>query len=545
MLRRFVCWLAVSALTLAPAASRIEAAPEAASTKKPAVVLRVASIDHLVGTVRYLAEVTGHEDQAKSMEDMIKNAAGPKGLEGIDTKKPLGAYAYIGQQGIDSEVVILIPYTEEKAILDLLERQGQKAKKEDDGTYSIKVENAPFSVHLRFANKYVYVSNSRERLAKEQLQQPAAILPPAQHGTAELLLRINEIPSELKDLALGGIENQLARAKDQQKNESEAENKLKGVTIDEMAGLLKSVLNNGSDLALTLDLDRDASDLSVSLSLSGKDGSPLATSIASMGQIQSLAAGLIGQSSAASMMAYVRLPQAMREAMLPVLEEQQKKALEKEKDQGKRELAETAWKAIKPTLQAAVLDMGFDLRGPSAANLYTVVAGIKVKDGKEIEQLIRKVKAKLPEDNEDLKLDVAKEGTVAIHQVKPRDLDANAKKMFGEKPIYFAVREDAILMALGDEGLAAVKESLAAAPRTASVFEMDLAFSRLAPLMTDKYDKATIEAAQKTLKDKGADRVRVSIKGGKALELRLGMKAQLLAFFGKLQERQKAGAQEK
>jgi hypothetical protein len=59
--------------------------------------------------------------------------------------------------------------------------------------------------------------------------------------------------------------------------------------------------------------------------------------------------------------------------------------------------------------------------------------------------------------------------------------------------------------------------------------------------MTDQYQDV-VETAQKTLKEKGADKLRFVIEGGKALKVRVGMKAQLIAFFTKLQDKKKAEA---
>ena len=45
----------------------------------------------------YLAKVAGQEEKAKQFDGMIQSKIGDKGLEGIDPKKPIGAYGWVGK----------------------------------------------------------------------------------------------------------------------------------------------------------------------------------------------------------------------------------------------------------------------------------------------------------------------------------------------------------------------------------------------------------------------------------------------------------------
>ena len=118
---------------------------------------------------------------------------------------------------------------------------------------------------------------------------------------------------------------------------------------------------------------------------------------------------------------------------------------------------------MSPTLKAGELDVGFDLRGPGAKDLYTLVVGLKVQKGADVEKLLRDVAQGRPAEQKSLKLDVAKAGDVDIHQIIPdpnQPLDENVKRLIGDNPdIYFAIRDDAILLAGGPDALAALKEA--------------------------------------------------------------------------------------
>ncbi len=171
--------------------------------------------------------------------------------------------------------------------------------------------------------------------------------------------------------------------------------------------------------------------------------------------------------------------------------------------------------------------MAADLRGPNDKGLYSAVAGIKVKDGAEIDKTFRKIVADLPaEERKAVKFDVEKVGSIGIHRITPDKNDKNTKEMFGDNPVYFAVREDALLVGLGDKGLSGVKEALAAEPKASKVMELQMAMSQLAPLMV-KDNKSAPEVAKKIFADdKDSDKLRISIEGGKVLKLRMALKAQ-------------------
>src|SRR5262249_8293236 len=143
--------------------------------------------------------------------------------------------------------------------------------------------------------------------------------------------------------------------------ETPAQKAFRGAVLDGLVARFKSLLNDGGTLALSLDLGRKATDLSLALSLSAKPDSGLAADIAGLGKARSGGASLVGPDSALNGQAHLALPEKMRTALAPVIDEGVKKALEGEKDRGKRELLSGLLQALAPTLKGAELDAGFDL----------------------------------------------------------------------------------------------------------------------------------------------------------------------------------------
>jgi len=121
MQRRLLCRATLLGLMLVmPSLARSAPAPEAKSDK-PSLILRVAALDQLRADLRYLAELVGQKETAGQLDALLKAKIGDNGLEGIDTKKPLGAYGWVKSSYEDSPLVVMIPVTDEKAFLALLE----------------------------------------------------------------------------------------------------------------------------------------------------------------------------------------------------------------------------------------------------------------------------------------------------------------------------------------------------------------------------------------------------------------------------------------
>src|SRR5262249_45581704 len=159
-------------------------------------------------------------------------------------------------------------------------------------------------------------------------------------------------------------------------------------------------------------------------------------------------------------------------------------------------------------------------RGPSAKNHYTLVAGIKLKNGDEIEKTLKELIQNLPQQVRDLvKMDAAKAANVNIHSVEiDRVRDEKVQeilgKFFGNEPLHFAVRSNAIMLAGGEGGLAALKRALDTKPGQAAPIHLALAAARLVPLMAKDQPAAPNAAKEAFGKHPGDDKVRFSLSGG-------------------------------
>jgi hypothetical protein len=259
---------------------------------KPALVLSLAPYDQLRSDVLYLARLAGQEDAAAQLDKLIEARTGDRGLAAIDRSKRMGAYGWIGPNGHDSSLVLLVPVADKNAFFNLLEYFNITTGRDGDGVYTATVERAPTPVYFRFANGYAYVtSRDKSVLDEDRLLAPAAVL--AEYGCTDavdadqkspsladdaakvyqanqscpnlelsLIVNIDRIPTELTDLALGELDLELAKAKETNAPpfETEWQRTFRLATIDEIAGAVKTLLYDGGETCVRLDLDRKAGD---------------------------------------------------------------------------------------------------------------------------------------------------------------------------------------------------------------------------------------------------------------------------------------------
>jgi hypothetical protein len=540
---RFVPYVALVCLAALPSVARPDDTKK--DTEAPAVVIRVRSLDGVLGDFKYLAGMLGQEEPVKQFEAMIRKRTGKKGLDGFDTKKPIGLYGTPGPNGLDSTIVLMLPVKDEKAVLDLVENLGATVEKDDDGVYTItheKTRDVP--VYYRIAHHYAYVTfRDKENIAKSKLLPPAAVLPPGHTGLISATVRIDLLPDEVKEKAISEFNLRLADQRDQRfEGKGKTQKELGAQAEKELRAQVKSFFNDGRELTIKINLDRKASDLSVELSLDGKPGSKLATAIADLGKTSSLFAGMVGKDSAASVLLSYTLPERVRKALTPVIDEGISKVVDKVPDETLRAVTEKLLKVLAPSLKAGEIDAAIDLRGPSAKKHYTLVAGVKLKNGKEVEKTIKEVVKDLPAQIRDaIKLDAEKAGAVNIHGVEiDRFLDDSARELFGNEPIYFAVRSNALYLAAGEDSLKAIKEALAAKPGTARMIQIDLSMARLAQLMARDNPDAPKAAEKAFAKGEEGDRVHIVLEGGSAFKARISIKPAVLKFFHELEEAKKS-----
>src|SRR5947209_1756096 len=91
------------------------------------------------------------------------------------------------------------------------------------------------------------------------------------------------------------------------------------------------------------------------------------------------------------------LPDKLRAALTGLLNEATKKSLGETTDESKRVQVRRMMEALQPTFKSGEIDLAFSLRGPGAGDRYTLVGGVKLKEGEKLAKTLRELLQGLPE----------------------------------------------------------------------------------------------------------------------------------------------------
>jgi len=524
MRMRFLMGFVAVAAILAPASLR------AGDPKPPTLVIRLKAVDGILQDVRYIAKLAGQEDKVQQLDGMLKAFD-----VGIDQKKPIGIYADLSSEagGLPS-VVALIPVASEDALLNILTGRLQiTPKKGEDGVYTIEnIPNVPVPVFLRFDHGYACVTAmDKSAISKEKLLDPSKVLP-EDDAVIAIDARLGDIPQQGKQMMLMGLENGLNMAKEQkQPNETPEMAKMRVEMIEKVGEHLKKIITDGDEFSVRLGVDSKKDDIGLDVSFKAKPGTPLAKEM-NEARSQSLFTGLAGSSDAVRLIGSVKLPEDLRKAIGPAIDQLTKKAMEEEKDEAKKALLKAGIETISPTLKAGEIDLGAVVRGPDGNGQFTIAGGLKVKDGKRIDEFFRKMcKEVMPEkDRGKVTLDADSAGDMKIHKIVADDMDAEAKAIFGTTNIYVGISDNMVAIGLGADGLKAVKSmtgtSLAAAPA------LDVMVSVARAASMNKKDENVAKAVKAAFGENpnGNDTVTIRAETGEKSHFQLHVKGKIITF---------------
>jgi hypothetical protein len=523
--RRLTVWAAL-ALAVAPV--------QALSAEKPALVVRIKSINGLLEDLKYFAQLGGGKESLDPIDNFLKSLIGEKGAETIDPNRPLGLYAILGTEFANSSWVGLIPVANEKAFLALLARNQLEAKAEGDDVYSVAGPMAGTPMYLRITNKYGYVTlQNKSNVAKEKLLDPAEVFASGPGTTFSAGLRLDALSDDLKKSLLAGMD--LAKAE--------------GISKEIATDLADSLINQSASLDMSFDVDRKAGAVVGELKLTGKTGSKLAANIRDLSQAKSVFAELASASAAGSLLVHFGVSQKLREAIGPAIDKAILGAIASSKDDTRREQTEKLLKALSETVKAGELDAALVLRGPDKDNHYTVVAGAKLVQGEAVAAAVLNVVQNLPEkEAARVKLNVEQAAGVQIHRLEdPSNLTEGTRQILGSSAIYFAIAGDRLVVAAGPDALTAVKKGLKGDPDVAPVMQFAVSMTRMAPLLAAfakaSGDSKAADYVAKTIQeeltniDRDNDTILISVEGGNALRATAVVKAPVLKFLAKMTPR--------
>lgn len=506
----------------------------------PAVELRLRSVNDLLDRAEYVAGLAGQEAAIGQARDFLKALTiEGKGVQGIDAKRPLGAYARLETDIKTSPFVFMLPISDEKTFLAALKTHlDVTPEKGENGTLKAAVPIIN-QVHMRFANDYLYIAPTAGDLDAKKLVSPKTYFGKDDGSFASLTVHIERVPADLRKFVFGQLEMGLAEERKKSANaESAAEKKLKGVMFDGLLGGGKGVLEDGKALSVKLFADPKTDEVSLEAALSAKSGTPTAKNFASLGEKKSLPAGIVAAAgpTAARFGATATITDGMQKEYAAAVRALLEQALKDAPADGK-DVFEALVASVSPTLTAGTLDVSGALLSADAKGHHVAIGAVAVKEGKGIEKFVKKTIEQYGmfiENEVVFKFDVETVGDFALHKVELKNAPEKFEKVFGTGNIWLATSEDHIAFSIeadGDVFRKALKAKAAAAP----VLQLDIAAAQLLKVAQPDLKPDEVKAL---LKDAfgdgpvaGKDTIRVTVTGGTALTVKATVKGKALRMF--------------
>lgn len=530
------------------------ASPVRADDKKsegPSVLIRLQSVNDLLKSVEFFTKLVPEEDAepVKQGLGLIKSLIDEKkGIEGIDVNLPIGIYATLTPEVTSSPVVALIPIADEAAILAALkDRAMVEVKKGKDGVYETTPPNSPMTIYFRFANKYAYVTaNDPENISLKGLPKPADVLGGKASDLLSATIRIDRLPDQMKKLAIGAIETQLAAGKDQPiPNETPAMKAFKEKMIDEMTTTMKSVLTDGEQVSLRLNVDQQSGETGIEFEIGGVKGSKLAKDFASIKENKSVAGGALQSSDTCMTMNLSLALAANLKKLLPATIDDLLNEAKKQAPGEVQEKLKPLVDALLPTLKAGELDAGMAMVGPNKDGKLTALVAAKIVDGKKIEAAVKAVAKDIPPDFANLLALDAEDlpGGYKLHTIKVGDfVPEDAQKAFGKSDVHLTFRDDLALIAFGPDAKEVLKKALASKPADVGVFKMEMALAKLVPVLAESAKEAAEakKAAKRIFGDSTkSDTFKITVDGGETMKIKIAIQGKALQFLGAVGEMNK------
>jgi hypothetical protein len=531
-------WLFATAATVL-ACGFASAQPNAAG---PTVEVRLRSVNDLLDRAEYVAGLAGKENTVQQVRELIKGLSEDgKGFEGIDTKKPMGAYAVLVKQVETSPFVVMLPIADEDQFLKALKKHFDiTPQKGEGGTLKITV---PFinELHLRFTNGYLYVSQKPADLDTKALIKPTVYFAKDDGAVLSVLVNIDRIPDELKTFVLGAFERGLNdERKKNEENESPAEKRLKALVFDSIIAGFKGLTDDGKQLSVKLFAEAKTDDLTAEIVLTPRAGTPTARNFGALGSKKSVPAGIVaaGGTAAARGNVAIAVSDSMKKEYTAAIDGLLADVLKKAPGDQEAVVKEII-EAVSPALKAGELDAAAALLGPDSKGRYQLLNAAAVKEGKGIEKLLKglvKQYGQFIEGFVTFKFDEAKVGEFALHRIDLKITDDRFEKLFGTSTIWLATSDKYFAMSVEPDG-ETIRKALKATAVPVPIVSAEVAVAKLLPVVHPDLKPDELKALLKDAFGEGGpngkDTIKLRIEGGDQMSIKLEVKGKALqAFIG-------------
>ncbi|HAB11126.1 MAG TPA: hypothetical protein DCE47_05510 [Planctomycetaceae bacterium] len=471
---RFQTWQRVLALLVVgliamgvPAVSRAQDndadKPKARPASQPLVIFNVASVDRLIGDVRYLFEASG-QPQINEMID--KGLVGANNLKGLQRTKPMGAMLFLAP-GLPP-TPFLVSYVPVANIEELIQTIGgggntvlRRVEGETDRFELVGQDGNPQQIVLR--GGYAFISQDAENLDQKFLD-PAKLTKglSARHDLA-ITLRLNTVPEVIKTTLLGTLRAQFNANMQQRDDEEDGPYKLRRNNEGNTLEFLELLIAEGDRITIGINASKENKNAILEILFEAKASGKWAKALKKIDSRPSYFAPLIDEKAPLSFSLSWKMDKREQDNttdFLRILEPQIAAQLEPVAP-----AVHNLFAALNKTAVTGHADAFFQYKvvPPERMALF---GGLKVEEGKQLSAAVRSILSELQRNPEvaEMELDIDSHKGVSFHRLGSRAQavsPANQRIYGGTPSVYVGTGANVVWFSLGDSGsLDAAKEAI-------------------------------------------------------------------------------------
>jgi hypothetical protein len=421
------------------------------SAAVPVIIVNAASIDRLLGDVKYLFEVAG---QAGINESIDSGLSGINDLKGVDRTKPLGMMIFLAPGFPPRPIPVgYVPVASVKELTETIGgREGAQLKPVDgeENRYELVGQRGTQQVVLR--GGYAFISSDAANLDQKFLD-PAKLTGglSSRHDLA-VTLRLNTVPDAVKTTLLGVLKAQFNANMQQRDDEPNGPYQLRRANEANTIESIEILLTECDQITLGVNASRENKDAIIEFQFDAKADSKTAEALSKIDSKPTYFAPLLDVKSPLSFSLSWKMDPREQDNLaefLRILEPQLTSQLEPVAP-----AVRSLFAALNKTADTGHADAFFQFKSIPPERV-ALIGGLKVADGQKISVAARSILAQLKQNPEvgEMELDVDSYKGVSFHRIGSRS-DAVSplnQRVFGGQPsLYIGFGSDVLWFAVGD-----------------------------------------------------------------------------------------------
>ncbi len=429
--------------------------PDATADKAaavPLVIINAASVDRLLGDVKYLFETAG---QAQINESIENGLAAANNLEGVNRKKPLGMMIFLAPGFPPTPIpVMYVPVDDIDKVAQLIGGGGNTQLKPVDGEpdrYEL-VGGRRGTQHVVLRGGYAFINRSAENLDQKFLD-PVKLTSglSARHDLA-VTLRLDTVPDAVKTTLLGVLRAQFNANMQQRDDEPDGPYQLRRANESNILEFIELLLAEGNRVTLGINASEEDKDAVLEVQFEAKPSGNWAKALAKIDSRPSYFAPLLDEKAPLSFSLSWKMDdreQGNMTEFLRVLEPQIASQLEPVEP-----AVRSLFSALTKTAETGHADAFFQYKvmPPERMALF---GGLKVEDGQKLSTAVRSILSQLKMNPEvgELEVDIDAHKGVSFHRIGSRaeTTSATNQRIYGGTPsVYIGTGPNVVWFSLGD-----------------------------------------------------------------------------------------------